>query len=527
MASLLRDIAEFREELRSVASSDDEKPLWKPYPDSPQERTLLSEADEIFLGGSAGGGKTDCILGIALTMHLRSIIFRREYPQLRSVIERAQEIVGARGRINANAGTLRMDGRLLEFGSAPNEKDVQRYQGRPHDFIGIDEAPQFSESQIRFLMGWNRSAVEGQRCRVILCGNPPTRPEGRWVVKAYEPWLDSAYHDPAEPGELRWYAMLNGELTWLKPDCPVVVKVGDKEQELVLRLDDKGKPLPIVFEAREGKTETIKPRSRTFIPARLDDNPALRDSGYRSVLQGMPEPLRSQMLYGDFTAGTQDDAWQVIPTEWVRAAQARWRADDPRATRPLDAIGVDVARGGSAKTVLSPRHGIWFAPLIKQPGTATPDGGRVLQLILLALNGRKGVQVNLDIGGIGTATYDSAKMAGVESLLTPVNFGSGVNATNRSNTLSFVNMRAYMYWSLREALDPQTGDGLILPPDPELLADLTSPRWEMRAGGVLVEKKEDIEARIGRSPDAGDSVVLSHLQLPRSQAGITAMVGRR
>jgi hypothetical protein len=28
----------------------------------------------------------------------------------------------------------------------------------------------------------------------------------------------------------------------------------------------------------------------------------------------MPEPLRSQMLYGDFTVGAEDDAWQVIPS---------------------------------------------------------------------------------------------------------------------------------------------------------------------------------------------------------------------
>ena len=41
-------------------------------------------------------------------------------------------------------------------------------------------------------------------------------------------------------------------------------------------------------------------------------------------LQSLPEPLRSQMLYGDFKAGMEDDADQVIPTAWIDAAMDRW-----------------------------------------------------------------------------------------------------------------------------------------------------------------------------------------------------------
>ena len=50
---------------------------------------------------------------------------------------------------------------------------------------------------------------------------------------------------------------------------------------------------------------------------------------------------------------------------------------------------------------------------------------------------------------------------------------------------------------------------LALPPDPELLADLTAPRYELRVSGVAVESKEDIRDRIGRSTDAGDAVGLA------------------
>ena len=63
--------------------------------------------------------------------------------------------------------------------------------------------------------------------------------------------------------------------------------------------------------------DIIKPLTRTFIPSRVTDNPYLMATGYISTLQSLPEPLRSQMLKGDFEAGTEDDPWQVIPTQWV------------------------------------------------------------------------------------------------------------------------------------------------------------------------------------------------------------------
>ena len=43
-----------------------------------------------------------------------------------------------------------------------------------------------------------------------------------------------------------------------------------------------------------------QPQSRTFIPSRISDNPHLMGTGHMATLQAMPEPLRSQMLNGDF-----------------------------------------------------------------------------------------------------------------------------------------------------------------------------------------------------------------------------------
>lgn len=455
--------------------------LWLPL-EGPQMRAYLSEADELYYGGAAGGGKTDLLIGLAVTAHKRSIIFRREYPQVKAIVDRSHEIIGDAGTYNANGHVWRLnDGRILEFGATQYPGDVRSFQGRPHDLKAFDELPNFLESQYRFLIGWNRTTIEGQRCRTVAAGNPPTNAEGEWVIRYWAPWLDPQHANPAGPGELRWFAVVDGE---------------DVERE-------DGVPF-------EWKGETIYPRSRTFIPARLADNPFLLKTGYMSTLQGMPEPLRSQMLYGDFSAGLDDDPWQVVPTAWIRAAQERWKQRE-QPTGPMDTVGVDVARGGDDQTVLARRYGTWFAPLEKHPGKETPDGPAVASLTAAALTA--GGVAHVDVIGVGASVYDLLVQQGAQAV--PVNFAQSSQERDRSGVLRMTNVRAWAYWSLREALDPEKGDDLALPPDSALLADLCAPRWQMRTTGVQVEAKEDIVKRIGRSPDCGDAVALAHLTTAR------------
>src|SRR5206468_2073277 len=71
-----------------------------------------------------------------------------------------------------------------------------------------------------------------------------------------------------------------------------------------------------------------------------------------------------------------------------------------------------------------------------------------------------------------------------------INVAEGCAKTDRSGKLCFHNLRAYAYWCLREALDPERGDELALPPDAELLADLAAPRWQLTARGIKLEAKD-------------------------------------
>lgn len=432
----------------------------------------------------AGPGKvathnSDLELGLALTAHRKSIIFRKEAPQLRSLIERSREIIGDRGRFNENLGIWRLnDGRIIELASIPHDKDVSKYRGRDHDLKCYDEAQDLNEFKFRFTMGWLRSATPGQRCRAVLGFNPPSTPEGRWLIKFFAPWLDKKHPNPAVPGELRWFAMVDGVEVERPDGAPF----------------DHGK-------------ERITPTSRTFFPARLADNPVLHASGYETRLQALEEPLRSQLLYGDFAAGELDDAWQAIPTRSVVAAQERWaaRAEPGR----LDAAGLDVAHGGKDKTVLSRRYGAWFAPLDVWAGAETPTGNAAAERVAPLVAGVR-QQVNVDAIGVGCSAYERLR-EDYDLPARSVDFASSSHHCDRTGTFSMANMRAEAYWRLREALDPQTGDDLALPPDPEILADLTAVRYKVTPRGILIESKDDLRRRIGRSPDKGDAIALALL----------------
>src|SRR6202012_325486 len=118
------------------------------------------------------------------------------------------------------------------------------------------------------------------------------------------PWLDKTHPNPARPGELRWFTTIAGKDIEL-PDGRPFVFVTD-EILYYFHLRDFNPP------------DIITPLSRTFIPARIEDNPVYMASGYMATLQGMPEPLRSKMLYGDFKAGREDSPWEGIPPGWFQ-----------------------------------------------------------------------------------------------------------------------------------------------------------------------------------------------------------------
>ena len=151
--------------------------VWVPNP-GPQEIAFFSEADETFYGGQAGGGKTDLAVGLAVTVHRRSLILRRINKDAVKIVSRIEEVLGTRNGYNGQLQRWRINDKQIDIAGCEQESDKQRFKGDPHDLIVFDEGTDFLESQYRFIIGWNRSAVPGQRCRVLVTSNPPTTGAG-------------------------------------------------------------------------------------------------------------------------------------------------------------------------------------------------------------------------------------------------------------------------------------------------------------------------------------------------------------
>jgi hypothetical protein len=502
--------ADKRKEFDALIEHDLRTVPWRPLIDlgnpdrpTPQQQAYDCKADILFYGGAAGGGKTGLLVGLALTAHHQSIIYRREVKQLGAIAEELMRFRRSRKGWNGQEKRLRMeDGKEVRFGGMQHPGDEESYQGIPFDLIAWDEINQFLESQFRYLLTWNRpgaGAKPDQRCRIVCTSNPPRSSEGDWIIKFWAPWLDPEHPNPALPGELRWF-------------------VSDKEgndQEVPDNI-----PIPDPDFPDDRNRDTI-PRSRTFIPSSVDDNPYLSGTNYKSSLQALPEPLRSQMLMGDFTTGREDDAWQVIPSAWVEAAQDRWTPKPPAGMK-MSALGVDPARGGKDNTVLTPRYGWWFGEQILKKGVETPEGSDVAALCMSKV--RDGAPIMLDVvGGAGTAPFEHLKANNVN--VVGVVGSKSSHGHDKSGRLAFINERAENWWRLREGLDPESGEDLALPPDRELKTDLCAPRWKLTSRGIQVEGKSggkvddtggtgdgwgNIIKRLGRSPDKGDSIVYAY-----------------
>lgn len=493
--------------------------FWVPNP-GPQTEAYFSPADILYYGGAAGGGKSELICGTALNDHSSSRIFRTHFKDIDGVGGLAERLVSLLRDagietsrpsphvyrlppLPARSGVPERRHRKLEFGAFTNDTEAEDYRGRAADFLGFDEVQQFMQHLVRFILGWNRTTVKGQRRRAILAGNPPTQAEEMWIIDEFAPWVDENHSDPAEPGELRWMTTIGKELVEVGPDW-------------------------------EGVSETgiiLKPRSRTFIKASLSDNPDLEETGYGSDLAGMPAHLRDALLDGKYTTNLAEDAWAVFPTEHIMAAQQRWQRlteefeHGVRLRGPMTGMGADVAMGPmnekaarAAKSrgdthdrmVLVPTWGAYFgAPIVKN-GADIQRPRRAAALIWENVTDDALVKVDCT-GGWGSGVIEHLE-SNQHPCVACVSSERNPGARSRDGDY-FANNRAQWAWELREALDPVKGDNIALPPGREILQELAAYRWKRVTidgkKAIQVRSKDEIIAVIGRSPDIADSIILA------------------
>jgi len=159
-------------------------------------------------------------------------------------------------------------------------------------------------------------------------------------------------------------------------------------------------------------------------------------------------------------------------------------------------LGVDVARFGGDATILFPRQGCMAFNPVKMQDAKTQD---IVSRIILAVE-RWGNEVEFvdGTGGFGAGVVDSLIAMG----RTPYE----VHFASKANDPRYANIRSEMYFSMANWVKK---NGCI-PNDPELIEEMNSITYAFNSKGqFIIENKEQIKQRLGRSPDKLDALILS------------------
>jgi hypothetical protein len=222
----------------------------------------------------------------------------------------------------------------------------------------------------------------------------------------------------------------------------------------------------------------------------------------RAKQWGVDSGVYKMRVLGEFdTSGLTT----LIPLEWIEAANERWACSMCGKAEGQRVLACDPAWLGTDKTAIAEKIG----NVITGIHYSTQERTMATVGRLVTLSGKdQTVPIGVDSIGIGTGVVDRLKEMKYNVL--GVNVSQSTKDTDRSGLLGFKNLRAQLWWMVRELLDPAYNPTLALPPDPTLTGDLMTPTYGYTSTGLIyVESKENIRKRIGRSTDAADAVMIA------------------
>ena len=199
-----------------------------------------------------------------------------------------------------------------------------------------------------------------------------------------------------------------------------------------------------------------------------------------------------QELLCDFTASASD---VVIPIDLVSAAAERELPETAVQGQPV-ILGVDVARFGDDRTVLCVRQGLWTRDVRTFTGLSTME---VANRVIDCMNQHRPQAVFIDAGAMGAGVIDRLRQ--LQYQVSEVNFGEAALSSDR-----YANIRAEMYFKCRDWLT----SGGALPKNAELKTELSTVEYKFNPSGrIILEPKEKLKERTGKSPDLADALVLT------------------
>lgn len=218
-----------------------------------------------------------------------------------------------------------------------------------------------------------------------------------------------------------------------------------------------------------------------------------------------PNDLFRVKVRGMFPKVSED---VLIPYEWIEIANRNWQELQTSGFTSAKSckLGVDVAGMGRDNSVLCPRYGNYVPQFEVHQSAGRADHMHVVGMTIPYLK-KKGAKAFIDTIGEGAGVYSRL----LEEKFTNAfscKYSEGADGLHDiTGEYEFANMRAYLYWALRDWLNPKNGFGAALPPCDQLMEEATETKWKFLSNGkIIIEAKEDIKKRIKRSPDYMDAL---------------------
>lgn len=239
---------------------------------------------------------------------------------------------------------------------------------------------------------------------------------------------------------------------------------------------------------------------------KLDFDEGLGDFEWENKLYRPNDLFRVKVL-GLFPRVAED---VLVPYEWVELANQRWlqRVEKGYKPRTQALVGMDVAGMGRDSSVLCPRYKNFVAKFEARQSGGKADHMHVAGMGVNYLRAHKKTILFIDTIGEGAGVLSRLEELGFgERAISAKNSESARGLHDITGEYSFANMRAYLYWTVRDWLNPKNGFQACVPPCDEFAEEITSTKWKfLSSGSIIIEPKEDIKAKIGRSPDYMDAL---------------------
>jgi predicted phage terminase large subunit-like protein len=294
-----------------------------------QEKFLNSNCTITLAGGAAGSGKTYTSLLIALKFmqHPRAtgVIFRRTSKMITSPGSIWHEAVNMYTSIYKKGLRIKHreneiifpNGAVLKFSHMQHESNMYDHKGGQYSLVIFDEATDFTEDMVVYLLSRMRNAYVDYTPQMFLCTNPDYNSFLRlWIQDFY---LDPNTGIPKEElaGVKRYFFRQGNTMLWYNS------------------LEEA--------EAVHGSGAESGISSFTFIPATCRDNPPLLKAqpDYISRLMSLPRVEMERLLLGSWFArpeasGLFKREWTTIVKHPNARAKQRVRAWDLAFSKPSE-----------------------------------------------------------------------------------------------------------------------------------------------------------------------------------------------